>query len=361
MASGYIRRVILGEQRGLGAWLILALLWPFSLIYRIGLAVYLWFYDSGLRKRAKLPVPVVSVGNLTFGGTGKTPAVQELCRMLGAAGKKVVVLSRGYGGSARGPLVVSDGENILTDSWAAGDEPVLLAQTLPGVPVIVGKDRRRSGKLALKHFEPDVIVLDDGLQYWQLSRDIDVVILDAAKPFGSGCLMPMGDLREPVGGLRRAEIVLLNGVGSAQNSALIARVHELAPKARIFGCVRKPMCFKNASTGQTLGLDWIKSRKVLAFCGIGKPWSFIESLESMRASVEASIVFSDHYKLTNRDITRIIDEAEAHGVDAIIATEKDIARLANPQVLPNLYSLSIRLHIEDSPQLAQHITNRING
>jgi tetraacyldisaccharide 4'-kinase len=361
MASGYLERVILGDQRGPIGWLILALLWPLSLIYRIGLAVYLWVYNVGLRKRCKLAVPVISVGNLTFGGTGKTPAVQELCRILTGRGQKVVVLSRGYGGSARTPMVVSDGKRVLADSLQAGDEPVLLAQTLDNVAVVVGKDRRASGKLAQKLFNPDVIVLDDGMQYWQLHRNLDIVVLDAARPFGSGFVMPMGDLREPVSGLRRAGIVLLSGISNATDKTLIPRIAQLAPKAHVCGCMREPVCFINAADGQSLDLDWIKGRKVLAFCGIGSPWPFIEMLESLRASVEASIVFSDHYRLTVRDIKHIIDEAEAHGVEAVITTEKDVARMIEPKLIPNLHALSIRLHIEDTTLLAKHIAKRVNG
>lgn len=361
MSHGYLERVILGEKCGVGGWLIRALLWPFSMLYGAGLAVYLWLYDVGIRKRERLTVPVISVGNLTFGGTGKTPAVQELCRMLIGQGKKVAVLSRGYGGNARGPLVVSDGQSVLADSEQAGDEPVLLAQTLPGVPVAVGKNRRTTGRLVQKRFNPDIIVLDDGLQYWQLHRDLDVVVLDAARPLGSGFLMPMGDLREPISGLRRAGIVFLCGTGHRASAALLSRIRDLAPDAEVFQCIREPVCFKNAVTAERLDLDWIKGRKVLAFCGIGKPWAFIEMLESLRASIAAGIVFSDHYRLTKQDIVRIIDEAKAHGVDAIITTEKDVARLAAPECVPNLYALSIRLLIGDNTRLAKYITNRIDG
>ncbi len=159
-----LEAIILGRKNGAVAWLVRALLWPLSLAYRSGLALFLMPYALGIRKRFRLPASVVSVGNIAFGGTGKTPAVQEICRILVEQGKRVVVLSRGHGGSARGSVVVSDGETILVGSRESGDEPRLLAQTLPGVPVIVGKDRRASGSLACERFSPDVIVLDDGLQ-----------------------------------------------------------------------------------------------------------------------------------------------------------------------------------------------------
>lgn len=363
MADRYIEDVILGKDRGLGSWLIRGLLWPPSVVYRVGLWCFLSVYAIGLRRRCKLPVPVVSVGNLTFGGTGKTPAVQTLCRMLVEQGKRVVVLSRGHGGSARGVVIASDGERVLSDSAEAGDEPVLLARTLPGIPIVVGKDRRASGRVACERFDPDVIVLDDGLQYWQLHRDLDIVVLDASRPFGSGFVMPMGDLREPGFGLRRAGIVLLTnsrGLSDADYASLAARIASLAPKAKLAWCAHEPVSLRNAATGEEFDLDWVRRRRIVAFCGIGKPVPFFDMLEGLGAAVERSIAFPDHYRLSDRDITSIIDEVAASGAEAVVTTEKDIARLGEPIPIPNLYALTIRLDIEDIAGFAQHITNRIN-
>jgi len=358
MTACYLEKILLGEDRGPVSWLIRALLWPLSLIYRVGLWAYLSLYGIGIRKRCRLGVRVISVGNLTFGGTGKTPAVQTLCRMLAEQGKRVAVLSRGYGGSARGVVVVSDGDRVASDSAEAGDEPMLLARTLPGVAVIVGKDRRESGRLACERFSPDVIVLDDGMQYWQLHRELDIAVLDARKPFGSGFVMPMGDLREPASGLRRAGVILLNhacAITEAEYGALAARISRLAPNAQLFRCAHEPVCFRNVESGEESDLTWATGRKIAAFCGIGRPEAFIEMLEALGASVEANIIFDDHYRLTERDITRIIDAAR--GVEAIVTTEKDIARLGERIALPNLHALVIRLEIEDSSRLA----DKING
>lgn len=364
MASRYLEQVVLGENRGVLSWLIRMVLWPFSVVYRIGLWVYLSVYGMGLRKRYKLGVPVISVGNLTFGGTGKTPAVQTLCRTLVEQGKRVVVLSRGHGGSAKGAVIASDGEKILSDSAEAGDEPILLARTLPGVPIVVGKDRRVSGKLAIERFSPDVIVLDDGLQYWQLHRDLDIVVLDARKPFGSGFVMPMGDLREPLSGLRRAGVVLLSNarsISDVEYKSLTKRISRLAPEAKIFRCAHEAVSFRNIKTGEEADLTWVGRRGILAFCGIGKPLSFLDMLEGLGASVTRSVVFPDHHRLSYRDISSIIDEAAAGGAEAIVTTEKDIARLGECAPIPNLYALIIRLEIEDSGSFTQYITNRING
>ena len=363
-APRYLEQVVLGEERGFLSWLIRALMLPFSLIYRTGLAIFLGIYSMGLRKRYRLGVPVISVGNITFGGTGKTPAVQTICRMLIDQGKKVVILSRGHGGSLKGSMIVSDGCNILTDSSEAGDEPMLLASTLPGVPVVVGKDRRDSGRLACREFDPDVILLDDGLQYWQLHRDLDIAVLDASKPFGSGFVMPMGDLRESVSGLRRAEVVLLTnttGIDEARYAKIVESVSKLTSHSNIYRSAHKPLCFKNADNGETIALDWIRGRKIVAFCGIGKPSAFIDMLESLGASVARSIVFPDHYRYTVEDITRITGEYKQCGVEAIVTTEKDIARLDKSNTIPDLIALSIELEIYERQKFTEHVSSRINS
>ncbi len=242
-APSYLEQVVRGDNKRAASWVIRALLWPFSLLYRAGLAAFLGAYALGIRKRHRLKVPVISIGNLTFGGTGKTPAAQTICRMLVDQEKRVVVLSRGHGGTARGSVIVSDGSAILCDSALSGDEPMLLAKSLPGVPVVIGRDRRESGKLACEKFNPDVIVLDDGLQYWQLYRNLDIVVLDAMRPFGSGFVMPMGDLREPVGGLRRAGVVLLSNssaLSAPEYATLCERVSRLAPGAMVLRCAHEP-------------------------------------------------------------------------------------------------------------------------
>ncbi|MHB9035283.1 MAG: tetraacyldisaccharide 4'-kinase [Armatimonadota bacterium] len=355
MSNRYLERVILGEDRGSASWLIRLALWPLSIVYRVGLAIFLGFYTLGIRKRHRLGVPVICVGNLTFGGTGKTPAVQMICRILKERGRRVVILSRGHGGSANGPAVVSDGEEVLITAAEAGDEPVLLAQSLPGVPVVVGKDRRLSGNLAVQRFNPDVIVLDDGLQYWQLHRDLDIVVMSAARPFGSGFVMPMGDLREPISGLRRAGIVLLNIGGTTDIGSVEKRVRRLAPYAEISRCAHEPDKFIRVSDGETLVLDWVNGRKVLAFCGIGRPQPFIDMLELLGASVVRQIVFPDHHKYSCADVSMIESERKSSGVEAVVTTEKDVSRLDGRIPIESVYALAIRLEIEDVSRFAERI------
>ncbi len=354
MSRPYLERVVTGEERGLISWLIRVLLWPLSMVYRIGLAVYLGLYSLGIRKRYRLPVPVISVGNLTFGGTGKTPAVQEICRMLLEQGMRVVILSRGHGGSAKGSLIVSDGRTVLASASEAGDEPILLARTLPAVPVVVGKDRRASGDLACREFRPDVVLLDDGLQYWQLHRDLDIVVLDAERPLGSGFVMPMGDLREPASGLRRAGVVLANGLRPGQ------WLPQVPSDTMVLGAERAPTSLQRKDGGE-IGLDWLRDRKVVAFCGIGKPESFAQTLRSLGASVVDLLEFPDHHTYTPEDVAKIEAARASRGAESVVTTEKDWVRLGERPPITDLYVLGIRLEIEGRERLAEHISERIHG
>ncbi len=362
MARSYLERVLLGEERGTLSWGIRGLLWPLALIYRVGLTAYLALYRLGLRKRHRLPTAVISIGNLTFGGTGKTPSVQTICRILQQMGKRVAILSRGYGGVGSDCVVVSDGVAVLADATECGDEPVLLARTLPGIPVIVGKNRCMTGELAYNIFRPDVFVLDDGLQYWQLHRDLDIVVVDAAKPFGSGFLMPMGDLREPVGGLKRAGVVLINNSDSTLPTESTVRIlSDLARDALIARAKPLPVILYAVGQDRDVGPEWLRGKKIAAFCGIGRPDYFLRTLESLGASVEMFIEFSDHHWYNRKELQSIEEKSIMRGVEAIVTTEKDWARIDNKAKLQNLYVLGIKLEIEEIKQLAKHIADRIDG
>jgi len=376
MSERYLERVLLGEERGAVSWVIRGIAWPFSLVYRAGLALFLAAYSLGVRRRHRLRVPVVSVGNLTFGGTGKTPAVEAVCGMLIEQGRKVVVLSRGHGGSATGPLVVSDGKSITATAAECGDEPVVLARALPGVGIVVARDRRASGDLACAQFEPDVVVLDDGLQYWQLHRDLDIVVVDALRPFGSGCVMPMGDLREPAGGLSRAGVVLLNNARSIDEKAgraLSDAICRLAPNAAILRCGRRP-CRLTGPNGEPAQLDWLRGRRVVAFCGIGRPESFFDTLESLGADVRERLPFADHHSYTQADIALVESRRESLGAEAVVTTEKDRARLGpvvstvegpDPELvegrIKSLYVLGVELEIEERSRLAELLARVVDG
>ncbi|MGQ9454507.1 MAG: tetraacyldisaccharide 4'-kinase [Armatimonadota bacterium] len=362
MISNYFRRVILGEERGLVSWIIRGLAWPLSSIYSTGLAGYLWLYSTGLRKRYRLPTSVISVGNLTFGGTGKTPVVEKICLALAERGISVAVLSRGYGGHHSNPLVVSDGHTIMASVEECGDEPLALARSMPGIPILVGKNRCVVGKLACEKFNPHVIVLDDGFQYWQLHRDLDIVVVDAKRPFGSGYVMPMGDLREPISGLRRASVVLLNNADPAGMAIaqLRHRISKLAPESIILTCRRRPRTLLGCD-GSKIDLSWLRERRVLAFCGIGSPKSFFETIDSLGAQVCDVVTFPDHHRYTKSDFEHVEARRISCGADILITTTKDAVRIKSAGEMRNLYVLDIELEIDDERQFIDLLKRHVKA
>ena len=274
----YWQRVVMADDaRGMTPRMLRAFAAGCARLYEVGLEVYLGMERVGLRRRERLPIPVVSIGNLTTGGTGKTPMTQMLCRRLTASGRRVAVLSRGHGGKGQGVRLVSDTHgNIARSAADAGDEPLLLAQALPGVPVLVGKDRRQSGREALRRFGLDALVLDDGLQYWQLARDLDIVLLDARRPFDNGWPLPRGLLREPARHLARAGIVVVTRADTLDalgRAALTARAAAFAPAAEIFFARHTPIGLVPVGVfgAPVLPLDALQGRRVLAWSAIAQP------------------------------------------------------------------------------------------
>ncbi|MFQ3550020.1 MAG: tetraacyldisaccharide 4'-kinase [Armatimonadota bacterium] len=361
----YLERVILGNETGSLSWVIRGLLYLPSILYGLIISAFVAQFDIGIRKRYKLDAKVISVGNITFGGTGKTPAVQTICKIIEELKMSSVILSRGHGGTAKSNLIVSDGMEILANSKEAGDEPMLLAKSLKSIPVIVGKDRRKTGKLACEKFNPDVVVLDDGLQYWQLDRDIDIVIIDALKPFGSGFMVPMGDLREPLNALNRAEIIIINNsqyLNDQDLSKLIGRVSVYSPDAKIFKAYHKVLEFVKASNNSVFDLSWIKGKRVVGFAGVAKPAPFFDMLKELGAIVVGRFEYPDHYEYNEYELNRIFFEKDKIEADAVITTEKDIARLGDTaQNLDNLFFLRIEMEIDERTEFKKHISERLNG
>lgn len=339
------------------------LLLPLSWLYFIGLKGYLSAYNLGLRRRFRLPCRVVSVGNLTFGGTGKSPTVRAICEELVSRGVSTAVVSRGHGGafSAVG-AVVSDGEHRQLSPVDSGDEPAALADVLRGVPIVIGKDRRSAGMLACERFNPDVIVLDDGMQYWQLERDIEIVLVDAARPFGNGRLLPAGDLREPITGLRRADVVLVTGLESApteEAASTMGRVCRVAPDSIILTARRCIRAVVDWSDKREILADEISKVRLVAVSGIARHESFMSMIESAGIKVCGEIAFGDHcpYNLRQVDfIKRTVLENDAH---AIITTAKDAVKLADKGF--RVLVLDIEMRIEGMDKIIELIAGAGGG
>lgn len=343
-------------------------------LYDIGLEAYLLAGRMGLRRRAHLPVPIISIGNLTVGGTGKTPMTQALCRALTQQGRRVAILSRGHGGRGTEPRLVSDAEgHVLLTAQDAGDEPLLLAQTLPGVPVLVGKDRRETGREALRRFGLDAVILDDGFQYWQLARDLDIVLLDARRPFDNGYPLPRGLLREPPRHLTRAGIVVvtradaLDGEGRASLRAEIAR---LAPQAGVYWASHGATGFVpvHSLASPALPLDTLRGARVVALSGIAQPQSFARTLtEGASVTVARHLVYSDHAEYTQADADQAQAAVLEEGADALIMTEKDAVKWPAQGSAVGaggnspVYSLRIELDWEDRAGFLDAVMRRVFG
>ncbi len=318
-----------GEKRFLVCFLR-PLLWFLSMLY-LGVITC-----NSAKKKRELSCPVISVGNLILGGTGKTPAVEMLARMIKAMGYKAAILSRGYGRKptrATASLgIVSDGERVLLGAEEGGDEPRVLAGNLPGVAVLVGKDRFRTGSYAINNLGASAVILDDGYQHTALKRDLDIVTVDSSCPFGNGHLLPRGTLREPVEGLRRADLFLLPRVDMATSIGfcvgdLRRKLRSVNPAALVLESVHSPVCLKNVITGERLELEFLTGRNVFAVSSIGNPQSFEKTLRNLGAVVVNEFRFADHHRYTSDEIARIRCMAQKRGVRTLLTTQKDAVRL----------------------------------
>jgi tetraacyldisaccharide 4'-kinase len=353
-AEAYLLSVIRGRPGATAAVLrfVLACLAP---LYCIGLEIYLLPYAVGIRKRYRLKRPVICIGNLTTGGTGKTPMTQTICRMLVGCGLHPAVLSRGYGGEHEySCAVVSDAERVYLTSAQAGDEAFLLASSLPGVPVVVGKDRRVTGALAIERYNPDVIVLDDGMQFWQLHRDLDIVLLNASHPFDNGYTFPRGLLREPKSHLKRAGVVIVTGVEAAAREELDAARTEALKIVRhvsLLSARLVPTGLRSVTDEVEYSTSWLNGKHAASLCAIGNPDSFEKMLQGLCARVEPRFRFRDHQAVGALELDRVLREAAASGAQALVITEKDAARMRFSDSCLPVLALQVSTRIDRESEL----------
>ena len=358
----YAVDVILERREGGRANALKFVLGGLSKVYRQAVQLRLGLYRRRIFRPQELGCPVVSVGNLTVGGTGKTPVAEMLARELQRRGRRVAILSRGYKSVPRPfsqrlknklfkhldlfpPRVVSDGNAVLLDSRHAGDEPHMLAKNLPGVCVLVDKDRVKSGLHALRHFGSDLLLLDDGLQYQRLRHRIDVVLVDRQAPFGNEHLLPRGTLREPPCNLRRASYIVVTKSGPQPDHDLLVRLSRLNPTAAIIECSHAPRYWQNIQTGERLPLEHLRGRHVGAMSGIARPESFEEGVRQLGAIVEITKGFADHHRFTKKEILRFLEWCDRRSLDALVTTEKDAVRFPDID-RPPVPMLFLRVEIE---------------
>ncbi|HEX5398866.1 MAG TPA: tetraacyldisaccharide 4'-kinase [Verrucomicrobiae bacterium] len=339
----FVLEVIFEERRDFKANLMRGFLFGSSKLFQMAVKLRRWLYNVRLLRDKTLGVQVIAIGNLTVGGTGKTPVVEKFARELRDAGRNVAILSRGYRSKPpplhvlllnkfllredrTPPRIVSDGKSLLLDSEMAGDEPYMLASNLRDVVVLVDKDRVKSGRFAIEKFGCDTLLLDDGFQYWQLrGRRHDVVLIDRQQPFGNEHLLPRGTLREPPTHLARAQTIFITK-SDGNTAELRRRIAGFNSGAAVIECVHHPLYLEDVFTGERKTLDLLRGKKVASLSGIAQPESFEHSLKDLGAELVYSKRFVDHHRFTQQEILNVINRAKKRQADAIITTQKDAVR-----------------------------------
>jgi tetraacyldisaccharide 4'-kinase len=339
----FVLQVILEERRDKAAGTARFLLLLLSKVFLLAVKLRRALYNVRLLRDSTLGVQVIAVGNLTVGGTGKTPVVEKFARELQNQGRTVAILSRGYRSKpppltkrlldrmlfrsdTTPPRVVSDGKSLLLDSETAGDEPYMLASNLRDVVVLVDKDRVKSGRYAIEKFGCDTLLLDDGFQYWKLAgRRRDIVLIDCQAPFGNEYLLPRGTLREPGAHLSRASTIFITK-SDGHTAALRARIARFNPSAGIIECIHHPLYLEDVFTGEQAQLELLQGRKVAAFSGIAQPESFENSLTRLGAELVYSKRFADHHRFTQQEVLNAVNRSKKRQATVIITTQKDAVR-----------------------------------
>lgn len=343
-AIRYWERVVSGQARGPSAGLLRALLRLLAWGYGLGVGLRNLLYDRQfwMFKTVRLPVPVVSVGNIALGGTGKTPFVALLARRLRAGGRRPCILSRGYGSRPAADY---------------NDEYLMLKELLPEVPHLVGRERLITGLQALLQFRPDVLILDDGFQHRKLARDLDIVLVDALEPWGLGYLLPRGRLRERPRSLRRAHLICLTHsdlVTPERLEALREELGRLAPGVPILEASHEPRGLRPAVAGGSAGAGgpWdrrqpaeaLAGRRVAAFCGLASPESFLREVRRLGAEVVHRSLFPDHHRLSEEELERLFADARQAGADLLLCTHKDAVKLPR-HLAPPLPVLALEMEL----------------
>ncbi len=353
MVKEYYLSILSGQQRGFIAAIVKSTLSAFTLPYLAVLKSRNALYRNDIVKSTRLPVKVISVGNITTGGTGKTPLVEFSVKYLSELGRKVAVLSRGYGGensSQKGDEMVND-------------ECLALIENLRDVPVLAGRDRVKNGEKAINDFGIDCVVLDDGFQHLRLKRDLDIVVIDALNPFGGENLIPRGSLREPLHNLERADLFIISHCDQGNEQtirSIYSKLNLINHNAPICESIHSPVHFDSVADGSILELEWIKGKKVYALSALGNPQSFAYTLKGLGADLVKHKAFQDHHIYTKEEIDDAISEAQSLDTDAIVVTQKDIVKIRKMNIKnANILSLRIEIKITRGVDLYKAAIDRV--
>ncbi|MCX5717707.1 MAG: tetraacyldisaccharide 4'-kinase [Nitrospirae bacterium] len=325
----------------------------FEFIYYLGYSAKKHY---SLKHQKRLPHKVISIGNITAGGTGKTPAVIAIADEAKKRGFYPIILTRGYKGKAKGPVFVSYQPSAISHQLY-GDEPLLMSEILKDVPIVKCADRYKGGMFAIEELTAissqlsakTLFILDDGFQHWQLFRDKNILLIDAENSFDNRRLLPVGLLREPLKEIERADIVVLTKTDNIRQAIIediAGEIKSYNSKTPVFLSMHKPAGFVKLS-GETMPFEWAKGKNFFAFCGIGSPESFKKTVLSAGCSLKGSKKYSDHYSYKKEDIEEVIKEAKANNAGWIVTTEKDVIRLRGLRLPDNLVALKIRFAIDE--------------
>ncbi|MBI2439869.1 MAG: tetraacyldisaccharide 4'-kinase [Lentisphaerae bacterium] len=339
----YFLAVIGGRRQGRGAAVLRSGLKYLSRVYAAAVAGRHFLFDHGVFRHHTLGCQVISIGNLTVGGTGKTPVVEVFARALQKEGRTVAVLSRGYkkqehslgkrlldlltGRERRHPpRVVSNGAELLLDSAMSGDEPYMLASNLRNVAVLVDKNRVKSGRYAIDKLHCDTLILDDGFQYRALKHRVEIVLVDSTNPFDNGYCLPRGLLRESISNIRRADFIFITKSNGKHAEPLKATLRSLNPRAEISECIHRSKYLQNVYSGERQNLDFLKGRAVALVSGIASPEGFEQEIIRLGAVLVYMKRFADHHRYTQQEIIDLINKAKKQQAALIVTTEKDAVR-----------------------------------
>ena len=344
------------EDQPSGIRFLLAFLKAVSFIFAVVVHIRYALYRFGVIRRYPLGVQVISIGNVTAGGTGKTPVTEIFARTLAAENRKVAILSRGYRRKEapwwqrifsqviEPPLVVSDGKRVLLDAATGGDEPYMLASNLPGVAVIVDRNRVKAGRYAIKRLGCNTLILDDGFQYQKLKHSIEVVLVDSTNPFGNGNMLPRGILREPARNLSRADIIFLTKC-RGDVSRVKEEIRRYNTKAEIVECNHTPRVLKDVWSKEEFPLSWLQGKTACTLSGIASPKGFENSLRRLGSKVVWCERYADHHRYEASEVLYALNRTADMGADALVTTEKDAVRFPRFETVP-VKCLYLRIAIE---------------
>ena len=353
MLKEYYLSILYGQQRGFIAALIKSTLSAFTYPYSAVLNTRDFLYKNGVVKSTRLPVKVISIGNITTGGTGKTPLVESMARCLLEKNKKVAILSRGYGGN----------NSLQENNDNVNDECLILRENLQDVTVLAGKDRVSNGEKAIRESGVDCLLLDDGFQHLKLKRDLDIVVIDSLNPFGGENLIPRGSLREPLKNLGRAGLFIISHCNQSKKQiikSIYTKLKNVNNDAPVCESIHRPVHIESMIDGSILGPEWLMGKRIYGLSAIGNPESFTYTLKELGADLIKHRKFHDHHNYNREEIGDVVYEAKLLGVDAIVVTQKDIVKIRKMDINDfNILSLKIETQITKGIELYEEAIDRV--